>query len=557
MDSEAAENIISKKNMGGSDLSENLLRNKGAFFPDPSVENCRKDRLSVYNEGHQEKCIKKLKEGHAMSCGSDTAVFFRDLPAAAQEELLSCLFNGSFDPIFLSHSSGRIQEVNAAAENILGYSPDEFSSMDLTEVFLTPTPGKIPLSANDSEKGTARTLSGILRRKNGSTFSAELICFPLMAGKKTMMLCTARDRTGQKFTSEKEGENAFRDGLTGLYNRAYFDEEVKRLDCDRQLPLSVILGDLNALSLANEAFGRQAGDALLKAAAKVLRKICRSSDLLVRWNDDQFVLLLPHTGQEVAQAIAGRIEEAFRSVEVRDIPVPASISLGYAAKTHRWQDFTNTLKGAEEAMRERKDEVSAGIRKSMLQKLLETLHETTPESPEHNSAMGENARLLGVELGLSGEELASLDLAVTLHDIGKITVSPILLAKTTPVTEEEWAQLKNHAEAGSRIARASTGRAAEVAEVIGAHHERWDGKGYPSALSEENIPLSGRILALVDAWDVMVRGTPYREARTPQEASEIIAEESGKQFDPRLAELFLTKVLPRSGASENLQAPDS
>lgn len=504
-----------------------------------------------------EKFIKKIKEGHAMSCGSDNNIFFRDLPAAAQEELLSCLFNGSFDPIFLSHSSGRILEVNAAAENILGYSADEYSSMDLTEVFLPHTPGKIPLTPHDAGKGSPRTLSGILRRKNGSTFSAELTCIPLMAGGKPMILCTARDRKGQQFPSEMEGENFFRDGLTGLYNRAYFDEEVKRLDCERQLPISVILGDLNALSLANEAFGRQAGDALLKAAAKVLRKICRSSDLLVRWKDDQFVLLLPHTSPDVAQAIAGRIEQAFDSVEVRDVPLPASISLGYAAKTHRWQDFTNTLKGAEEAMRERKDEVSAGIRKSMLQKLLETLHETTPESPDHNSAMGENARLLGAELDLSGEELAALDIAVTLHDIGKITVSPILLAKTTPVTEEEWAQLKNHAEAGSLIARASTGSAAEVAEAIGTHHERWDGKGYPSSLSGEDIPLFGRILALVDAWDVMVRGTPYRQPRTPEEAAEIIAEESGKQFDPRLAELFLTKVLPSYGAAEDLPAEDS
>lgn len=500
-----------------------------------------------------EKCIKKIKEGHAMSCGSDNTIFFRDLSAAAQEELLSCLFNGAFDPIFISHSSGRILEVNPAAEKMLGYSADEFSSLDLTEVFLTAS-GIMPLASGEGGPGT---LGGILRGKNGSALPAEMTCLPLAAGREPRMLCIARDSSGQKSSSDAEGGNSFRDNLTGLYNRAYFNEEVKRLDCDRQLPISVILGDLNALSLANEAFGRQAGDALLKAAAKVLRKICRSSDLLVRWKDDQFVLLLPHTSQDVAQAIAGRIEDAFRSVEVRDVPLPASISLGYAAKAHRWQDFSNTMKGAEEAMREQKDEVSAAIRSSMLQKLLETLHGTTPESPEHNRAMEKNARLLAAELGLSGEELSSLDLAVSLHDIGKITVSPILLEKTTPLTKEEWSQLKNHAEAGSRIARASAGRAAEVAEAIGSHHERWDGTGYPSGLSGEDIPLFGRILALVDAWDVMVRGTPYRQPRTPGEAAEIIAEESGKQFDPRLAELFLTKILPRSEAPEDLPSPDS
>ncbi|NLB83854.1 MAG: hypothetical protein GX791_06375, partial [Synergistaceae bacterium] len=88
-------------------------------------------------------------------------------------------------------------------------------------------------------------------------------------------------------------------------------------------------------------------------------------------------------------------------------------------------------------------------------------------------------------------------------------------------------------------------------------HERWDGEGYPAGLSGEDIPLFGRILALVDTWDVMLRGTPYRQARTPEEAAGVVAKESGKQFDPRLADLFLKKVLPRSGTSEDLPIQDS
>ncbi len=485
-----------------------------------------------------------------MSCSSHSDVSFRGLSAAEREELLSALFSGASDPIFLSHSSGRILEVNPAAENLLGFSGEEFSSLELTGVFLTRTPGKIPASPKDFEERTARTLGGILRRKNGTTLSVEMTCMPLCAGAEHRILCIARPLAGQKFHPDGEGKNSFRDTLTGLYNRSFFDEELKRLDCERQLPLSVILGDLNALTLANEAFGHQAGDALLKAAAKVLRKICRSSDLLVRWENDQFVLLLPHTRQDVAAAIAGRIEEAFRSLEVRDVPVPASISLGYSTKVHRWQDFSNSLKGAEEAMRERKNEESAGIRKSILHKLLETLHDTTPESADHDGAMKENALSLGAELGLDDAGLARLSLAVSLHDIGKITLSPNLLKKTTPLSEEEWEQLKNHADAGSRIALASTREAAEVAEFIRTHHERWDGKGYPSGLSGEEIPLFGRILALVDAWDVMIRGTPYREPKTPEEAAGILSGESGKQFDPRLAALFLEKVLSRPGSSE-------
>ena len=491
-----------------------------------------------------------------MTCGSNFHFFLRNLSAAAQEELLSCLFNGASDPIFLSHSNGRILEVNPAAENLLGFTGEEFLSMELTEVFLTRTPQKIP-STKDSREGVFHTLEGILRRKNGSALSAEMICTPLSAGTEPRILCTARNTTGQKFQQDGEEGNSFRDGLTGLYNRAFFDEELKRLDCDRQLPISVILGDLNALTLANEAFGYQAGDTLMKAAAKVLRKICRSSDLLVRWKDDQFVLLLPHTSQDVAGAIAGRIEEAFLSLEVRDVPLPASISLGYSTKVHRWQDFSNSLKGAEEAMREKKEEVSGSLRNSLLRKLLEMLRETTPESSDHDRSMKENARSLGEELGLDRAELERLSLAVSLHDIGKITLSPNLLKKTTPLSEEEWELLKNHAEAGSRIALASTREAGEVAEAIRTHHERWDGKGYPSGLSGEDIPLFGRILALVDAWDVMVRGTPYRPARTPGEAAEVIAGESGKQFDPRLASLFLERVYSRPGASDGPQNPIS
>ena len=291
--------------------------------------------------------------------------------------------------------------------------------------------------------------------------------------------------------------------------------------------------------MANDAVGHQVGDNLRKAAAKVLRKICRSSDLLFRWGGDEFVILLPHTREEDAASIVGRIEDAFKKIQVKDMPVPPSMSLGYSAKLHRWQDFANVFRDAEEEMYDKKTAESRKIRETILENIFASLAEDTPETAEHNLSVRRLCRMLGKQIGLDRLDLEKLDLAALLHDIGKASVPSKILLKTAPLTDEEREDVNRHAEAGYKVASAATPDVASVADEILSHHERWDGTGYPSGLRGEDIPLLSRIIALADAFDVMTRETPYRPAKTRDKALREVKEQAGRQFDPNLAALLL------------------
>jgi|LSQX01.1.fsa_nt_gb diguanylate cyclase (GGDEF)-like protein/PAS domain S-box-containing protein len=454
-------------------------------------------------------------------------------------EVFSALMTGITEYVFIHTLPGRIREVNSAAAKGLGFSAQELLSLDMTAVLASPVPLRLKQAWKNLETGHPFSAEGIVRRKDGTSFPAVLTFFPLVRGEEPAVLTIARDVSEIKTAGDGFSRGTFKDPLTGLYNRAFFEEELKRLDCDRQLPLSVIMGDLNGLKMANDAFGHMVGDALLKAAAKVLRKICRSSDLLFRWGGDEFVILLPHTREEDAASIVGRIEDAFGMIQVKDMPVPPSMSLGYSAKLHRWQDFANVLRDAEEDMYDKKTAASREIRETILKSIFTSLSQDTPETKEHNFSVRTICRMLGRLLGLDRKDLESLDLAAYLHDIGKASIPARILSKPGPLTPEEWEDVRRHAEAGYRVASSATADVASVADEILSHHERWDGSGYPSGLSGEDIPLLSRILSLADAFDVMTRGTPYRPPLTREEAFLEVEKQSGSQFDPGITALFL------------------
>lgn len=340
----------------------------------------------------------------------------------------------------------------------------------------------------------------------------------------------------RKEAEEKIQYISFHDTLTGLFNRRYLEEEMKRLDTWRQLPISLIMVDVNGLKLINDAYGHDKGDELLKKAADVLRQSCRNEDIMGRWGGDEFVLVLPQTTVRDGERIGQRILEEADKAKIEHLPV--SLSLGLATKEVDKFPLTDVLKEAEDRMYRHKLSESRKARHAVLTSLLQTLAEKTDETEEHLWRMQGLAFRLADRINLSDGELDRLSLLIHLHDIGKITISRELFFKTGTLKEEEWEQLKRHAETGYRIAR-STEDFAHVAGDILAHHERWDGKGYPQGLKGKEIPILARIIAVVDAYDVMTHGRVYRDAVTSEEAREEIRCCSGKQFDPQLVQFFL------------------
>ncbi|MCJ7541154.1 MAG: diguanylate cyclase, partial [Desulfobacterales bacterium] len=344
------------------------------------------------------------------------------------------------------------------------------------------------------------------------------------------------DITLRKKKERRLHYQSYHDSLTNIYNRSYFEEEIKRMDTERQFPISIIIGDINGLKLVNDTFGHIEGDKLIKNIAKILKKNLRHEDVLSRWGGDEFAIILPKTTSKYANNIMKRIKENCKKVRINVMPV--SISLGTATKTRKTENIINVVREAENIMYEYKLSEDKSARSSIISSLQKALEERDFETEEHSIRMAQLSVLIGKRIKLDENKLNELKLLAALHDIGKISITDSIILKPGKLTTSEWKQVKKHPEVGYRIAQSSSDLS-RISLGILHHHERWDGNGYPDGLKGENIPLISRIIAIVDAYDAMTNNRPYREAISKKEASIEIKKCAGKQFDPKISLQFL------------------
>jgi len=184
-----------------------------------------------------------------------------------------------------------------------------------------------------------------------------------------------RDITERKNAEERIHYLSFHDSLTGLYNRAYLEEEIKRLDTERQLPIGIIMMDVNGLKLFNDAYGHQMGDQLLKTAADVLRKICRKEDLIARLGGDEFIVFLPKTSLGEVEVIRKRIIDECGKTQIGTISLPLSMAIGICVKEKSEEDINKVFQEAEDRMYQNKLTESRSIRSTILLALRIKLHE--------------------------------------------------------------------------------------------------------------------------------------------------------------------------------------
>ncbi len=163
----------------------------------------------------------------------------------------------------------------------------------------------------------------------------------------------------------------------------------------------------------------------------------------------------------------------------------------------------------------------------------------------HAAEVAELAIDLGRAAGLSSAALFELELAARLHDVGKRAVPQAILSKPGPLTDVEWAVMRRHPEWGSEMLADVPGLE-PVAQAVHAHHEHWDGKGYPQGLAGPDIPFASRIVAVCDAFSAMTTERPYRGARTVVEALAELRRCADTQFDPALVEAFVRRFPERA-----------
>ncbi|MEA4890500.1 MAG: PAS domain S-box protein [Clostridiaceae bacterium] len=483
-------------------------------------------------------------------------ITLRDIAERKQAEKLISDSEEKFRTVFEQASVGiclvsldrNFMSGNQKTCEILGYSAEELSNMSFIDITYSDDNAASQEVFSMMINNTIKTKSFEKRyiKKDGAIIWAELSVslFCDSENKPRYFIVTVEDITERKKKEEEILYLNYHDGLTGLYNRTFFQEEQKRLNTQQQLPLSVIIGDINGLKLLNDALGHAEGDKLLIEMAKALGKCCRAEDILARTGGDEFCILLPKTNSQGAQLIIDRIKAACEElVNQTDKKVfYASIALGHATKTEIEEPFDNVLKVAEEYMYRRKLLEYKSLHSSIISSIKTTMFEKSNETEEHAERLAELSKILGRVLGLTDEELDKLELVSVLHDIGKISINKSILSKPDKLTKAEWFEIKKHPQVGYRITQAIP-ELKHISEYILCHHERWDGKGYPQGLIGEQIPLLSRILAVVDSYDAMTQDRSYRKAMSKEAAISEIEKNSGTQFDPEIAGSFIKKVL--------------
>ncbi|MBC7335258.1 MAG: diguanylate cyclase, partial [Clostridia bacterium] len=327
-----------------------------------------------------------------------------------------------------------------------------------------------------------------------------------------------------------------------LYNRAYFEEKLRRLEKDHLFPVSFVICDLDGLKTVNDALGHERGDEMLRRAARVIAACVRASDVVARVGGDEFVVILPGADRKAAEAVAERILEEAERDNLDHPDLPLSLSVGAATAEDASLPLRQIYKEADDAMY--RDKLARGREPRLA--VLRVLKAALAEKDLHTDRMRELACALGEAVGLAREQIDLLCLLVEVHDIGKLGVPDQIIFKSGKLSAEERREIQRHPEIGYRIALSSPDLA-PVAELILQHHEHWDGQGYPRGLRGEEIHLLSRILAVVDAYEAMTTDRPYRRALSHEEAVAELKRCAGKQFDPDLVRIFVRLVAGKEG----------
>ena len=450
------------------------------------------------------------------------------------------LIDGMNDTAWVLDFEGRIIEINNSAVELLGYTQEELKNMHVYDIDCKTSKVDILSLIKNLPKDNKQVFESVHLNKDGKKIPVEISSSLISYKGERAVLSIARDIRKRKENEAKIKYMTFHDQLTGLYNRHYLEEEMERINSKRQLPISLIMTDLNNLKDVNDNYGHQKGDQLLQKSAELIKDSCRQEDIIARVGGDEFVVLLPQTSLAAAEEIKERIISNFDNCKLNE-GISLSIAVGSATKRHQAESFNEVMKRAEQRMYINKLKCKSTEGRNILASIVQNLKEKSDESQKHLDGVKKYSLMLAKKIGLSEQEINKLKMAAYYHDIGKIIIPEKIFTKKEKLSLKDWEIVKMHPSLGDKII-SWTEMYEDLGEAIKYHHEKWDGSGYPDGISGENIPLLARIISIADAFEVMISGRVYKESISVLEAKKELLRCAGTQFDPELVEVF-TEIL--------------
>ena len=351
---------------------------------------------------------------------------------------------------------------------------------------------------------------------------------------------------------------ASRDNLTQLQNRRFFyerlQEELGKAERSRK-QLSIAMIDVDDLKEINDEFGHQVGDVVLHRLARTLNQTVGPDYVTARLGGDEFAVIMPNADRREADQLAWRLWDELSAAPLWEnghASIYLGVSIGIGGYPWGGTDLEDVIHWADAKLYANKLERKGFNRapsatgdnrltSAVVQVLSTALDIRDNMTHRHARRVSRMAAAVAKEMGLDQQRVLEIEYAAALHDIGKIGVTDSILRKAASLDEAEWKEIRRHSELGYEILK-GIDFLRGAAEIVWAHHERYDGNGYPRGLAGEEMPLGARVFGVVDAYDAMTSRRPYRQAMSREQAAIEIARNSGTQFDPHVVEAFLVMI---------------
>ena len=449
------------------------------------------------------------------------------------------LFKASPIAYLILDNAFRINRFNDMAARL--FETADLNDKNLTQYMTTDTRDELYFYIMELKKGIPLAPYTLDFRISGHVKHCRLYIQPVENGTGDLVRCAIIDETKDILYHQEIEELSYRDALTGLFNRRYFDKFLASLRDEGAFPIAFIIADLNGMKLVNDAFGHAQGDQMLQQAATTLSSVLtKVPAMIARLGGDEFGILVPGLEGAALTKLVQRLEQATRALTVGYLSL--SVSFGCSVLSNREQDSTVILAEAEKKMFRNKLNTSGNQRHILVTSLLASLHERLPGEAKHSERVGQNMKAFGEALNFDKLKCLRLQTAGLMHDIGKISLDHCVIVKSSALNKSDWEELQKHPEIGFRIL-SSTTTFSDIAEIVLTHHERLDGKGYPRQLTGEFISEEARMIAICEAYDAMTNVRSYRKAISRDAAIAALEKNAGTQFDPRLVQIFIDQVL--------------